>query len=106
FAEALDLGGLHPAFIGVVLSPGINLLRSDRPKHPASHFAIQCESVCLSPSNCERLPLPNCFGVVGPKRASSCPVGSSKPSRNPPEHDGQQSSAASRENGSGGHLLS
>src|SRR5262249_50299931 len=50
------------------------LRRSDRPTHPESNFAIQCEYVCLSPSNRKRLPLPNCFGVVGPTRARSTRV--------------------------------
>src|SRR5262245_2715014 len=46
------------------------LLRSDRPQQPRRHLAAQCECVWLSTSNCEPLPLPACFGVVGSKRAS------------------------------------
>jgi hypothetical protein len=33
-------------------------LRSDRPKHPGSHVAVQRESVCLLPSTRKRLLLP------------------------------------------------
>ena len=39
-------------------SDGRLALWSDRPKQPGSNFSGQCESVCLSPSTRERLPLP------------------------------------------------
>jgi hypothetical protein len=54
-------------------SPGINLFRSDRLKQPGSNLAAPCEPACLSPSICERLSVPICFGVLGPKRAAGRP---------------------------------
>ncbi len=47
-------------------TPWRSALRSDRPKQPESAPVAPREVVCLPPSNGERLPLPKCFGVVGP----------------------------------------
>jgi hypothetical protein len=44
--------------------------RCDRPKQPRSNLVTPRECVCLSPFTDERLPLPKCFGVVGPTRAT------------------------------------
>ena len=57
------------------------------------HLAVKCKSVCLSPSNRERLLLPNGFGVVGPMRAS---VDSTSPN----SQTGARESTSSRYSGS------
>jgi len=67
-------------------------LRSDRPKHPGSTFAVKCKSVCLSPSNRERLLLPNGFGVVGPKQVALAPnLTSQQGQRNTPRENSRTS---------------
>jgi hypothetical protein len=55
--------------------------RSDRPKHPGSHFAVQCEIVCLSPSTRERLPLP--LASVSSDRSALGPSGCARMSKGP-----------------------
>ena len=53
--EPSRVADCNPAIVGCMPSPGNNLLRSDRPRHPGGFFGAPCTPVLLSPSTRERL---------------------------------------------------
>ena len=63
--------GLTERILLAVNSAWLCVLAFGLLKHPGSNLAAECEPVCMSPLARERIPLPSCFGVVGPKRATT-----------------------------------